>query len=50
MKRIINKIVNLFGYEVKKDSYLKINIIAFTNDSWCKTMQNQGRLYDYLGR
>lgn len=50
MKTLIDKIVNLFGYEVRRDTYLKIHILEFTNDSWCKTMQNQGRLYEYLGR
>ena len=39
MKRIINKIANLFGYEVKNDSYLKINIIAFTNALAVSTKQ-----------
>lgn len=48
MKNIINKIIGkLFGIEIQKESHLKRSILAFTNESWLKGIQRQGRIYEY---
>lgn len=51
MKTIINAIIKkLFGYEIREESHLKRNMILFTNESWLKGIQRQGRLFDYLSK
>lgn len=48
MKTLINKILNVFGYKINENNYLKMHMVQFTNESWCNTMNKQGRLYAYM--
>lgn len=48
MNKLMNIILRMFGYEIRKPSLLLFSMLDITFDSYFQTVQKQGRLNDYL--
>lgn len=46
-KYMLNRLLNLFGYEVGRNSYLFFHMEHFTNSSWLTDLNNSGRIEIY---
>ena len=44
---MLNKILNLFGYEIGRNSFLFFHMKHFTNSSWLTDLQESGRIDNY---
>jgi len=45
---MMNVILRMFGYEIKKPSLLLISMLDFTHETYFQTIYKQGRISDYL--
>jgi len=45
---MMNVILKMFGYEIKKPSLLLFSMLVFTHESYFQTVQRHNRISDYL--
>jgi len=45
---MMNVILRLFGYEIRKPSLLLYSMLDFTHESYFQTVQRHNRISDYL--
>ena len=45
---MINKMLNLIGFRLGRNSLLFLHMEQFTNSSWLTDLQTSGRIVDYI--
>lgn len=48
LTNMMNVILKMFGYEVRKPSLLLFSMLDFTHETYFQTVQRHGRISDYL--